>query len=836
MRIKKIVLENIRSYVHEEIEFGKGLSFFEGDIGAGKSTILMAVKFALFGKSRGLEYLQLLREGAREGSVRLTFLVDGKEYIISRVLRRKTPRKKGEVVEVIEQEKVVIEDENTKQELAPRDADERILKILGAGRRLRKQTFSKMYEYALYVPQEEMKAILADLKQDREAKRKTISHLFGCEVYGVARENANVVRKAMEKEIELAMAKLGENCVEIDKKEQELAQERKELEQKGAEASRIEEEIAELNRKVTELKVQVETFEKLRKEREGLEGKKRELRVKKEQISKEIGRHKEEIAGCLGEIETKKGRQEELKPHYENFVCLSKRVEEGRMKKKKVEKIEEQINKKQGSAEEIRKQITELEERIKGADEIRRKLESFGDLEKDLEVLEQEKAENTEKISVLRTEIEGLKKEIGESEKEKAEMTGLAGLQVCPKCRQPLTKDHIDRMRREIEEKVVEKTKAIKENEAIASRIKARQVFVENQIKEKRKILKEKEKLQHSLEEIERKRAEMAEAKKRVAAIEAEIEHLKKEVAATGFDRQQFAEIERQHQELKPFDEEWKGLTAEIREKEKQLEILSKKLGEYEKDYQDVCTELEAVEAKLEEIVYDEHEDKKTRENFTEISKELAAKKEGVARIMEQMKEKKKRIGEIEKELEELRRIKERMEKCRGYVEWFEKLAKCYEEIEKNVLREARYLLEEELRALFNELMENAEMDITLDENFTPEISVGDGYIRPFENLSGGEGTALALAYRLALNRVITRSFFGENALLILDEPTDGFSSEQINSLRELLGRIKENYADGQIFVVSHEQELEGVADVVYEVTQTGNGTKVKMRGADANI
>jgi len=55
MLIKSVELENIRSYVREKIEFlrensefGSGLVFLEGDIGAGKSTILMAIKFALF--------------------------------------------------------------------------------------------------------------------------------------------------------------------------------------------------------------------------------------------------------------------------------------------------------------------------------------------------------------------------------------------------------------------------------------------------------------------------------------------------------------------------------------------------------------------------------------------------------------------------------------------------------------------------------------------------------------------------------------------------------------------------------------------------------------------
>lgn len=49
MILNSLVIDHIRSYNHEEVEFVKGISLFEGDIGSGKSTILMAIEFALFG-------------------------------------------------------------------------------------------------------------------------------------------------------------------------------------------------------------------------------------------------------------------------------------------------------------------------------------------------------------------------------------------------------------------------------------------------------------------------------------------------------------------------------------------------------------------------------------------------------------------------------------------------------------------------------------------------------------------------------------------------------------------------------------------------------------------
>jgi len=49
---------------------------------------------------------------------------------------------------------------------------------------------------------------------------------------------------------------------------------------------------------------------------------------------------------------------------------------------------------------------------------------------------------------------------------------------------------------------------------------------------------------------------------------------------------------------------------------------------------------------------------------------------------------------------------------------------------------------------------------------------------------------------------------------LILDEPTDGFSTEQINKMRDIFEQLKAE----QIILVSHEQKIEGFVDHVIKV------------------
>ena len=79
MILKKIQLENIRSYEHAEVSFKEGSTILAGDIGSGKTTILLALEFALFGLQPGQKGTALLRNGKDEGSVLVEFEVEGKK-------------------------------------------------------------------------------------------------------------------------------------------------------------------------------------------------------------------------------------------------------------------------------------------------------------------------------------------------------------------------------------------------------------------------------------------------------------------------------------------------------------------------------------------------------------------------------------------------------------------------------------------------------------------------------------------------------------------------------------------------------------------------------------
>ena len=144
--------------------------------------------------------------------------------------------------------------------------------------------------------------------------------------------------------------------------------------------------------------------------------------------------------------------------------------------------------------------------------------------------------------------------------------------------------------------------------------------------------------------------------------------------------------------------------------------------------------------------------------------------------------------------------------------------------IEKHVMTSINQRFAEQFVRWFQILIEDADMQVRIDEDFSPIIE-REGYEQDFNALSGGEKTSVALAYRLALNTTVQEvTISGGSNLLILDEPTDGFSKEQLFKIRDILEELK----CPQVILVSHEKELEGFADHVLRVHKSDGISTVK--------
>src|SRR4030042_5130533 len=206
---------------------------------------------------------------------------------------------------------------------------------------------------------------------------------------------------------------------------------------------------------------------------------------------------------------------------------------------------------------------------------------------------------------------------------------------------------------------------------------------------------------------------------------------------------------------MKSLEEEIKKLKQEVGSINTAKVEIHKRVEGYknlEEEYEKLKEELEGLFVKEKEIAV----------VVTKIKTELFSKQENLKAVEE----------EVHKKLE----AKKRLQKLKQIQNWLQELfINLMTVIEHHVMMRVYNEFNEILQQFFEVLVETAVMTIRIDEEFSPVIEQ-NGYEVDYEYLSGGEKTSIALAYRLALNKVINDLI--ENIktkdLIILDDPNNG--------------------------------------------------------------
>ncbi len=249
MNIQKIVLNNIRSYKQQRIDFLEGSTLLSGDIGSGKTSILLAIEFALFGLQPGQRGSSLLRNGENEGGVLIEFEVDGKQVTIERTLKR------GKTVS---QDYCAITIDGEKEEVAVTELKNRVLSLLNYPKEFAKRQ-NILYKFTVYTPQEEMKQIILE---DPQTRINTLRHVFGIDKYKKILENTSIITTKIREERRLKegmTANLEQDKLTVVSKENDLETKHynlssveKELFLKTEDRKKIQEEKEEISKQIEE--------------------------------------------------------------------------------------------------------------------------------------------------------------------------------------------------------------------------------------------------------------------------------------------------------------------------------------------------------------------------------------------------------------------------------------------------------------------------------------------------------------------------------------------------------------------------------------------------------
>jgi len=292
LRIRSLQLENIRSHSQTAIPFVAGFNCLVGGVGRGKSSVLYAIDFALFGDPLGRSYEYLLREGADAGKIVIRFVHGGKTYSISRGLRR---HGKG-ISQDMEQLKFF---QNNK--LVASAKNEAVTEQLKALTGLDKDLFREI----VWVRQEHLKELLDVTPRQRQTK---LDQLFGLSDYEVAW--SGLVAFQRDYKVEREVYERDADVVGVDKLQAEYNKAVEEFSSIENQLQNLSKELAQAESVLKEATSRLEGLEELRKKTE-------ELREKEIQLQTNVANIEDASARLADEIEKKKilidGLEERLK-------------------------------------------------------------------------------------------------------------------------------------------------------------------------------------------------------------------------------------------------------------------------------------------------------------------------------------------------------------------------------------------------------------------------------------------------------------------------------------------------------------------------------------------
>ncbi len=779
MIFKTLQMENIRSYEKEKIDFPSGTSLFEGDVGSGKSTILMAMEFALFGlgNQRGDA---LLRKGSKKGSVFLSFNVEEKEYQIKRTLVRGNS-------------------DSVRQDPNPRAQ-------------------SVIYRYAVYTPQEEMKFILA---QKPDTRLETLRKAFGIEDYKTAADNAKLISNGIKDKINYLSGQVSD------------------LEQKKA-------SLIELNRKLTDNNRVLALSTEKRAELESALSKYREKLVNLKEIEFRLRQVENEIPHLEKQIKDR----DDLITRYQDEIQETEieNQEKFRLEMDELEKIEKPTS---ISPEELKEKIKLIKEAVQNRKElfttlkllkenkavIKEKLEDWKDKTRDdfikeNQELTQKLRESRDLLSQHQKEVNLILKKIykleGQLDDINNKLENLDELgEICPICGSPLDDAH----KKDLKEERERESRKLNSEIKVLNEVKKKG---EEQIEDDNTLIEQIRNELSNYKSIIDKFDELDGVNSRINRVEGNISNIDDMLSLNIQEDNDFGNFDQYIQHLEDLQEKLnkyfgaqKSLESiryqynknieKIERKKSEIETLTDKIKQLDVNLtksKEIIKQLPEIDRKLVEVqsLHDS-----TDEEYRGVNDKVVETQTLVKRLTED-------VHQLDKEIKEKETLHNRLEVLKNYHSWFtDYLIPTLSVIEKHVMQNIHLDFDENFKNWFNLLIDDPSKTGKIDEEFTPIIEQ-DGFQQEINYLSGGEKTSVALAYRLALNNIVQKVSTGmKSNLLIMDEPTDGFSKEQLFKIRDILNEL--NYP--QIIIVSHERELESFADNIFQIEKIDGVSEV---------
>lgn len=811
MILDSLELSNIRSHKKTTIKFSEGITLLSGDVGSGKSTVLMGIEFALFGLG-SFKADSLLTKNENSGEVMLTFYVGDNRYEIGRTLTRA-----GKKVAQNSKDSY-LKVNGSLEPLTTSELKPRVLEILGLNEPSSANAMSRIYRYAVYTPQDEMKAILWDPK----ARLETIRKAFRMEDYQTAIKNADHLKSAIKE----MMSRFEGRFEGLQRAESELDAAGERLEEIVRVIGEQEKSEQEHAGREDAAKAAVERFRTRMQQKNAL---------KQQQAAAEANLRGEEHMqdAHVASIGEDQRRMESIRTDLTKLEAIHRPTE------KTIDQIQKEIK----YFEQLNTDISVTSEKIRSAKEridlLEQRLQECGSV--DADILKERIESLISKTGSYEEELEGLRlvhdnagtakmKMQGQVENLRESIQNIMGLGAkCRLCGHILTEEHLTQQRGLLQRNLDDAEDELVGLEA-AYRTQASTIMgVEDTLRTAKAEINSLENAVPDADELVDQRQHLTDLQKQLAKFVVQ-NRIEGEPVVSGDDRRgrtpltylsalkdDLAEYEGAARRATDMREELARFNTSIHKTRTQLVESRARAEELKDELAKISGDLDSYAADDEEITKTNAELEEIQYKLRQIRDELSAKRASRGHESDNIKR-------LESEIQDATTWMKRHQRYARYLNWIgDFFVPNIYQIEKQILLSIQQSFNESYHGWYARLIDDPTKDSYIDEEFTPIVEQ-NGYIQDVNFLSGGEKTSVALSYRLALNFMMrreTRSL--ESNLLILDEPTDGFSRAQLSNVRGLL----EGLNSKQIILVSHEPELESHVDHVLYVKKDAGITTV---------
>jgi exonuclease SbcC len=821
-----------------------------GNNGNGKSALIDAMTWALWGKTRASSDDELIHTGQTEAEVQFDFAQGQERYRVIR--KRSRPRSSKSSGQSILEFQVSTPDGF--KVLTGDSIDQTQRKIINI----------LHMDYETFINSAFLKQGRADeFTKKRPGERKEIlGNILQLSVYDELEQIAREHVREIENQISIIDTSLKNLQDEIDRKTLYEA----EYEQVKAELIQVDSRVHEIEQSLSSLRKKNELLENRRIQLSELELRIRDTehnyRIWQDQVTLHRSRIivYEELLARRSEIEQKYRNLIENRRLCDELDQKYRRVNSLTQAKHKLEmailKASEKLNELHAiTADRIRElqsnvdRLPQIQAQIRQIDNL---LLSLAEKEAEIESKKDSLRLAQARIHFLQAEQTRLTQEIEQLE-EKLKLLAQQKGGTCPLCESPLGEDGQKRIETRYQADKTRLATALSQNKAELQEKEAEARALEHDIISAEKSLKtekdsaqsQKGRLSKTLNDINEASTKLADEKSNLSLIEEKLARkdfaleeqntlsaIEQQIRECAYDPQQHEMIKNLVAEMAQYEEEWRKLQEAERLIVEEKEAEAKALKTAETLVLNLENDSRRKNVLLNEI-----------QGLTGVADELASTEKAYREISAKQKSLQESLGAAKARLERLAELSEQYRQKENQRKELAKQMKIYQElsvafgkngIQAMLIETAIPEIEAEANKLLSRMTDNRmHVKVELQKpkktggtRETLDIVISDELdTRPYEMFSGGEAFRIDFAIRIALSKLLARRAGAPLPILIIDEGFGTQDSTGIEKIKEAITSIQDDFQ--KILVITHIADFKDAFPVRIEVVKTPEGSSI---------